>query len=320
VSGAALPVPRFDHVRRRLPAETGVIAGVALLVAFFSWRSPFFFNADNFVNVLNQSAPLLIASFAMTFVILSGEIDLSIGAVVSLIGILVAKSMEAGYAWPLAVVVALVVGCLIGLVNGAVTVYGRIPSFIVTLGTYSVARGLSFALTGAVAVAVLDLDFLDLLAFRETLGLTGVVWIACVAFVLLHVVLTRTTFGKRVYAVGGNPRAAALSGVPVERVKIGVFVLAGALSGLAAIVLTARLGTGFVEGARGLELDAIAAVVLGGTAFSGGRGSLVRTLLGALLIGILNNGLTLLNVTSYYQFVIKGAIIIGAVLLDRWAR
>ena len=299
-------------------SQSGVLIGIVALVLFFSLRSPFFFSIENFLNIGVQSALLMVAAFAMTFIIISGEIDLSIGAVVSLIGILVALALRDGAPVWLALLVAATSGIALGTINGAVTVIGRIPSFIVTLGMYSIARGISFGLTNARAISVQNAQFLAIFADAAPLGIPMPIWIAVVTLGVLNVVLSRTVFGSAVFAVGGNREAARLAGMAVTRIKIGVFALAGLLSGLAAVVLTARLGTGFVEGGRNLELDAIAAVVLGGTSFTGGRGSLLRTVLGALLIGILNNGLTLLNVNFYLQLVVKGTIIILAVLLDRW--
>lgn len=303
---------------RVLFGQSGVLVGIVILVVFFAWRSPYFWDVANFINIGQQTTLLAVAAFAMTYVILAGEIDLSIGAVASLLGILIAMAMRAGFPMEAAVVIGLSIGAGIGLINGALTVFGRVPSFIVTLGMFSVARGIAYALTNARAISVTDDRFLDIFAKAAPLGVSATVWYAAAIFVGLHLLLTRTTFGAAVFAVGGNAEAARFAGIPIQRVKMHVFVLAGVLTGVTAILLTARLGTGFVEGARNLELDAIAAVVLGGTSFAGGRGSLVQTLFGALLIGILNNGLSLLNVESYYQLVIKGVIIIAAVLLDRW--
>lgn len=303
---------------RQVLGSSGVLLGILLLVALFSLTSPVFFDWQNFLNIGQQSTILAVAAFAMTFVIIAGEIDLGIGAVASLIGILAALAMRAGYPMAVAVTIALLAGAAIGSLNGVLTVVGRVPSFIVTLGVFSIARGIAYTLTNARAVSVTDASFLTLFANGAPLGLPATVWFALLTFLGLQFLLANSVFGASVYAVGGNANAAAFSGLPVNAIKIKVFVLAGLLTALTALLLTARIGTGFVEGARNLELDAIAAVVLGGTSFAGGRGALWRTLLGALLIGILNNGMSLLNVESYYQIVIKGVIIVAAVLLDRW--
>lgn len=307
-------------VLSRLPSELGVLGAIIALVIYFALSSPVFFDGSNFINIGRQTTLLAIAAFAMTFVILSGEIDLSIGAVASLIGMFTAIALRDGLPWYAAFGVALASGMMFGALNGVITVIGRVPSFIVTLGTFSVARGVAFAITNRTAVAVNDENFLQIFAQAQVAGIAIAVIYAALLFIALHLLLTRTGFGTSVYAVGGNANAARLSGIPVARIKIMVFVLAGALIGIAAALQTARLASAPVEAARNLELDAIAAVVLGGTSFGGGRGSLVRTILGAILIGVLNNGLQLTAVDSYFQLVIKGVIIIGAVLLDRWTR
>jgi ribose transport system permease protein len=177
---------------------------------------------------------------------------------------------------------------------------------------------LSFRLTQQRAISIFDENYLTIFADAEPLGIAIPIFYLIIVLVALQFVLSRTSFGTAVYAVGGNKEAAQYAGIPVDRVKIGVFVLAGVLFGFASVLQTARIGTGFAESAPGLELDAIAAVVLGGTSFTGGRGMVAQTIVGVLLIGVLNNGLTLLNVGSYIQLIIKGTIIVLAVLIDRW--
>jgi len=219
--------------------------------------------------------------------------------------------------WPYVVVVGLLFATGIGLVNGLVTVVGRIPSFIVTLGTFSIAQGVAIGITGNNAVPVFDEAFLAAFADGRVLGLpVPVLHVAAVALAC-HALLTLTAFGRELVAAGGNRRAAALSGVRVDRVRVLGFVLAGLCVGLAAALLVAQLGTGTPSGAPNLTLNVIAAVVLGGTSLFGGRGSVVGTLVGGLLIATLANGLTLLQVSSYLQQTITGAIIVVAVLLDR---
>jgi ribose/xylose/arabinose/galactoside ABC-type transport system permease subunit len=313
-------VAQLRQFSRRLPSETGVVLAILALFSYFSLASPVFFDGNNLLNIGRQIALLAVAAFAMTFIILSGEIDLSVGAVAALIGILLAMALRSEYPIPVALLIALGAGISAGAINGFITAYLRVPSFIVTLGMFSVARGIAFAITNQRAISVSNEDFLYAFAGAEPLGIAVSVWYVAATLLALNFLLTRTSFGTHVYAVGGNMLAARLSGIPARRMKLLIFMLAGGLVGVGAILQTARVSTGFVDAGRNLELDAIAAVVLGGTSFTGGRGSLVRTVLGVLLIGILNNGLTLLNVQSYYQLVIKGAIIIIAVLLDRWTR
>ena len=301
-------------------SRTGVVIAALGLIVFFSLMSPVFPRLSNFVNIGRQITLLAVASFGMTFIIISGEIDLSVGAVAGLIGILTAMMLAAGTRTATAVAVGLAAGTAIGTAMGALIVYGGIPSFIASLGIYSITRGVAFAITDGRAVAILDLRYLYTFAEAAPLGVPAAIWYAVGTFLVLYLILSRTTFGARVYAVGGNAAAARYSGIGVQGTRLGVFALGGALAALGGILLSARLGTGFVERARNLELDAIAAVVLGGTSFLGGNGSLMRTMSGVLLIGVLNNGLSLLNVPTYYQISLKGLIIIASVAVDRWVR
>jgi ribose transport system permease protein len=305
---------------KKILGDAGVLVGILLLFIFFSLASPNFFDFNNFLNIGRQSVMLMLAAFAMTYVILIGEIDLSVATTASLAGVVLALTLNAGLGLPLALLFCFLLGTITGFLNGLITVKGRVPSFIVTLGMASIARGITITITGNRAVSASSETFLRLFANTQLLGLPVAVWYTLIIFALLHFLLTRTRFGMAIYAVGGNAKTARFSGIATDRVRMAVFTLAGATIGFAAILQTARIGTATVEAARGLELDAIAAVVLGGTSFSGGRGSLLRTVLGVLLIGILNNGLSLMNVLSYYQFIIKGAIVVLAVLLDRWTR
>ena len=304
----------------RLVSRTGVVIATLGLIVFFSLMSPVFPRLSNFVNIGRQITLLAVASFGMTCIIISGEIDLSVGAVAGLIGILTAMMLAADTRTATAVAVGLAAGIAIGTAMGALIVYGGIPSFIASLGIYSITRGVAFAITDGRAVAIFDLRYLYTFAEAAPLGVPAAIWYAVGTFLVLHLILSRTTFGARVYAVGGNAAVARYSGLGIKGTRLGVFALGGALAALGGILLSARLGTGFVEGARNLELDAIAAVVLGGTSFLGGSGSLMRTMSGVLLIGVLNNGLNLLNVPTYYQISLKGLIIIASVVVDRYVR
>jgi len=297
--------------------DAGVFGGIGVLVVVFSIASPYFLSVSNLLNVGRQVTVLAIAAFAMTFIIISGEIDLSIGPVTSLVGILAAATMASGGSAVAAVFVALGTGVLFSTVTGSFVAFGRVPSFIASLGAFSIARGIAYAITNGRAVAILDVRYLYTFGGASPLGIPVTIWFVVLAFIVLHVILSRSNFGAEVYAVGGNPEAARYSGLSVPLTKLKVFLLDGLLIGLAGTLLSARLGTGFVDGARFLELDAIAATVLGGTSFSGGQGALWRTLAGVLLIGLLNNGLSLMSVNTYYQISVKGLIIIAAVLSDQ---
>lgn len=297
----------------------GPVLAIVVLVVVFSVTSPFFLTRTNLEGLVTSAAPLLVVSCGLTFVILLGDIDLSLGAVVALAGIVVAKLLKTQY-WEVSVVLGIVFGAGVGLLNGAVTVFGRIPSFIVTLGTFSVAQGVAIGITGNNAVPVFDEAFLSAFAGTGPLGVSlPIVYVVAVAGACA-IVLRRTVFGQELVAVGGNDAASRLAGIRTRRTRLTGFVLAGALAGFAAVLLTAQLGTGIVNGQANLTLNAIAAVVLGGTSLMGGRGSVLGTVAGALLIATLSNGLTLVQASSYLQQAITGAIIILAVLLDRRLR
>ncbi|MBO6674566.1 MAG: ABC transporter permease [Rhizobiales bacterium] len=293
--------------------------GLILLVGYFSLSSEFFFNARNFERLATDSATLMLVAFGMTLVILIGEIDLSVSAVVGLLSVILAQFLLAGMAWPLAMALVILISVGIGSLNGAITVYGDIPSFIVTLGMLAIATGLAFVFTGAVSVAILQYDFLDLFYSDQVLGVAIPLFIVAIAFLACLFTLSRTRFGRELFAIGANKEAARLSGVSVKQRKVAVFAIMGLLVGLGAILSAARLGNGAPGSSPTLTLDAIAAVIIGGASLFGGWASVLRTLLGALLIAVLNNGMVLLNVNIDAQYVIKGVIILFAVVLERLA-
>ena len=293
--------------------------GLILLVGYFTVSSEFFFNARNFERLATDSATLMVVAFGMTLVILIGEIDLSVSAVVGLLSVVLAQMMVAGLAWPVAMMLVIVLSVAIGTMNGVITVYGQIPSFIVTLGMLAIATGLAFVFTGSVSVAILQYDFLDLFYSDQILGLPIPLIIVTLAFLACLGLLNRTRFGRELFAVGANMEAARLSGVPVKQRKVTVFAIMGLLVGVGAVLSAARLGNGAPGSSPTLTLDAIAAVIIGGASLFGGWASVVRTLLGALLIAVLNNGMVLLNVNIDAQYIVKGVIILFAVVLERLA-
>lgn len=301
----------------RFFSRYGIYIAIILTTAIFVLLKPVFLSPDNIANIGRQVTLLTIAAFGMTFVILAGEIDISVGAVASMASVIIASLLGMALPWPLAMLASVTAGVFVGALNGLVTVKGRIPSFIVTLGTLNIVRGFSLAATNASTIIFKNDAYRDMFARNAPLGIPSPVWIVAMLFVVLAYTLHLTKFGADIYAVGGNAQLARLAGIAADRTKIWAFILCSAVAAFSATVLTARVGNGQPEGAIGLELDAIAAVVLGGNSFSGGRGSLWRTVLGALLIGILNNGLTLMNVNYNLQLVVKGGVIILAVLLDR---
>ena len=292
-------------------------AGLIALVVYFSLASDFFLNSRNFERLVTDSATLIIVAMGMTLVILLGEIDLSVGAVVALLSVVLAQMMGAGTSWPLAVFLTLVLAAGIGFLNGAITVIGQIPSFIVTLGMLAIATGLAFIFTGAISVAIYDEVFLDLFYSDTILALPVPLWLCGLAFGGSLLVLKRTPFGQELFAIGANAEAARLSGVPVARDKIMVFVIMGLMVGIGGVLSASRLGSGAPGSAPSLTLDAIAAVIIGGASLFGGHASVLRTLLGALLIAVLNNGMVLLNINVDAQYIVKGVIILIAVVLER---
>lgn len=298
-------------------SRLGIYIAILLVAGSFAVLRPVFISPENLANIGRQVTLLAILAFGMTFVILSGEIDISVGAVASASSVIIASALSNAVPWPLAVVAGITCGLAVGLINGVLTVKGSIPSFIVTLGMLNVVRGIALAATNASTIVFRNDTYRDIFARGSLLGIPAPVWIAAVLFLLLGYLLHYTKFGADIYAVGGNAQLARMAGIAADRVKIGAFTLCSAIAAFSATVLAARVGNGQPEGAIGFELDAIAAVVIGGNSFSGGRGSLWRTVLGALLIGILNNGLTLMNVNYNLQLVVKGTVIVLAVLLDR---
>ena len=253
----------------------------------------------------------------MTLVILTGGIDLSVGSVLAFSSIVAATFVTGDN--PQSPLVALLVGVLtgavLGLINGCIIAYLKIPPFVATLGMLSVARGLTYAYTGGMPVPNLSESFLSI-GEGSLLGVPAPVLIFLLIFAILWVVLNHTTYGRSVYAVGGNVKSARTAGIATNPVTASVYVIAGLLAGLGGLILTARTSSALPQAGVSYELDAIAAVVIGGTSLSGGVGSIAGTLLGALIIGTINNGLDLLGVSSAYQQIVKGCIIVVAVLLD----
>ncbi|MDP1732392.1 MAG: ABC transporter permease [Devosia sp.] len=311
--------------RAHLVQEYGIFLAFLLLVVVLSASNEFFLTGRNVSNVLLQTSINGILAIGMTFVILTRGIDLSVGSVVALAGIVSASfattSPTAGVAGsPYPVFVALSLGVLVGAASGAIigVIVARfaVPAFVATLGMLSAARGLTLIFGGGRPVPSLTPEF-RWIGTGNVLGIPAPVIILSAVFLLSWWVLARTRFGRYVYAVGGNPHAAKTSGINVTRIKFIVYVISGALAGLGGMILTARTGSALPQAGIAYELDAIAAVVIGGTSLAGGVGRVTGTLIGALIIGVMNNGLDLMGIESYYQQVIKGALIVGAVMLDR---
>jgi ribose transport system permease protein len=293
---------------------------IALLVVCIglAFLSPDFLTVGNVLDVTRQVSINAVISFGMTLTILLGGIDLSVGSILAVASVLTAILMKAGWDAPLATLIGIVAGALMGAVNGVVIAKGKVAPFIATLGLMTLLRGVALVLSKGSPISGFSSYFFALQGGGYVAHLIPipVMWMLAM-FVLFWFVLTRTVFGRHVYATGGNEEAAKLSGVKTDGVQIVVYTISGAMAALAGVILTSRLDSAQPTAGAGYELDAITAVVLGGTSLSGGRGWIFGTLVGALLIGVLNNGLNLLGVSSFYQQVIKGSVILIAVLLDR---
>jgi putative xylitol transport system permease protein len=297
--------------------EYGIIIAFILLCVALTFLNKYFLTPENITNILLQTSINGILAMGMTLVILTGGIDLSVGSVLAFASIVAATFVSGDNPQsPLvALLVGIVTGAVLGLINGCVIAYLKIPPFVATLGMLSVARGLTYAYTGGMPVPNLSESFLNL-GEGSVLGLPLPILIFVLIFVILWVVLNHTSYGRTVYAVGGNVKSARTAGIRTRRVTASVYVIAGLLAGLGGLILTARTSSALPQAGVSYELDAIAAVVIGGTSLSGGVGSITGTLLGALIIGTINNGLDLLGVSSAYQQIVKGCIIVVAVLLD----
>ncbi|WP_455270459.1 ABC transporter permease [Rhizobium herbae] len=311
--------------RRLIIQEYGIFLAFLLLAFILSLSNEYFLTPGNISNVLLQTSINGVLAIGMTFVILTRGIDLSVGSVVALAGIVSASfattSATAGIAGgPYPFYVALAIGILVGLACGALVglIVSRfaVPAFVATLGMLSAARGATLIYGGGKPVPALTPEF-RWIGTGNILGIPMPVILLAIVFAVSWWVLTRTRYGRYIYAVGGNPHAAKTSGINVTRMKFSVYMISGGLSGLAGMMLSARTGSALPQAGIAYELDAIAAVVIGGTSLSGGVGRVTGTLIGALIIGVMNNGLDLMGIQSYYQQVLKGALIVGAVMLDQ---
>lgn len=296
---------------------------VILLVVFsgiIAIMNPRFLTVSNLLNVLRQTSINAVIAAGMTFVILTGGIDLSVGSVLAFTGAIAASLIAKGVSWPLVILLAVVGGTMLGLFNGIVITKGKVQPFIVTLATMTMLKGATLVYTQGKAISTgyeAGAAQFAKVGSGYFLGIPIPVYLTVMVFLIAYYILKQTPFGRYVYALGGNEEAAALSGINTNRIKAYVYGISGMLAALAGIVVTARLSSASPQAGSGYELDAIAAVVLGGTSLSGGVGTIFGTVVGALIIGILNNGLNLMDVSSYYQDLVKGVVILIAVLLDR---
>lgn len=294
----------------------GPLLGLLLMSAALSLLSPYFLTFDNLINVFRQSSVNALLALGQLLVIITAGIDLSIGSVLGLTSVLAAMMAKSGIAPEIVIIASIGVGTGLGLTNGLLLTKLRLPHpFIPTLGMMNVARGLALVISGGFPISELPGRFRFWGAGTIAFIPTPVV-VVLVVYSLFHLFLSRTTIGRDIYAIGGNPQAARLSGIPVDRRLTLVYALSGALAAVGAIVLTGRMNSGFPLAGVGAELDAIAAVIIGGASFFGGVGTVWGTLIGALIMGVLRNGLNLLNVSAYWQTVVIGVVIVAAVWID----
>jgi len=294
----------------------GIVISFFLLCLVLSLLSERFLTLTNILNVLRQSSINGIIAVGMTMVILTAGIDLSVGAILALTCVVTADLLQKGIPVPLAMLTGLALGAALGMVSGLLVSRLRIPPFIATLGLMTVSRGLALTYTQGMPITALPASF-NFLGAGSIGPIPMPIIVAGLIFLIGYFILTRTSLGFYIYSLGDNPVAAHLSGISVSKVILFVYALSGLLSALAGMVLTGRLDSAQPSAGYGYEFDAIAAVVVGGTSLAGGEGSLFGTLVGALLIGVLNNGLNLLNVSALWEGVVKGAVIALALLLYR---
>ncbi|MCE5006106.1 MULTISPECIES: ABC transporter permease [Staphylococcus] len=292
--------------------------GLILLVIIISALNNAFLEPSNLFNLLRQVSINGLIAFGMTFVILTGGIDLSVGSTLALSSAMVAILMVSGVDSIIALLLGCIFGAVLGAVNGLLITLGKMAPFIATLATMTVFRGLTLVITDGNPITNLNGSYaFQLFGRGYFLGIPVPAVTMFVTFIILYILLHKTVFGRQTYAMGGNEKAAFISGIKVNKLKIMIYSLAGLMSAMAGAILTSRLNSAQPTAGMSYELDAIAAVVLGGTSLTGGKGRILGTLIGVLIIGVLNNGLNLLGVSSFYQQVVKGVVIIIAVLIDR---
>ncbi|MCY4453607.1 MAG: ABC transporter permease [Immundisolibacterales bacterium] len=296
------------------------IVGVVIVMAFvISMMSPYFFTVGNLSNLLKQVAIIAVLAGGQTLVILSGGIDLSIGSILALSAVVIGFLIEHGYSPVTATLAGVAAGTLCGYVNGIVITKGRIAPFIATLGMMGIARGLSLVITKGVSYMVL-VPFFDFIGNGTVLGLPVPIVIVLVVYAALFLLLRRTVFGRHTYAIGGNEHVSRLEGIRVDRHKVLIYTLSGFLAAIAALIMVGRLASTPPHVAKGAELEAIAAVIIGGTSFTGGVGGVELTLIGALIMAMITNALNILGISSFWQQVFIGIVIIAAVWLDNLKR
>lgn len=311
-------ITRKQARRSELFRKLGPLLALVVMITIVSVMNTAFIHPTNLLNLLRQVSVNALIAFGMTFVIITGGIDLSVGSTLALTSALTAGLIGAGVPTILAIVAGLLIGALLGMLNGLLIAKGNVAPFIATLATMTIYRGLTLVYTQGNPITGFGGGFaFQFLGRGYLFGIPFPVILMILFFAILFVQLHKMTFGRQVFGIGGNEEASYIAGIKNDLVKIAVYSISGMMASLAGLILTSRLNSAQPTAGTSYELDAIAAVVIGGTSLSGGQGRLVGTLIGALIIGTLNNGLNLLGVSSFYQQVVRGIVIIIAVLLDR---
>lgn len=301
-------------------SELTTVIALIILMAVITIINSNFLTANNLLNLLLQVTSNALIAFGMTFVILTGGIDLSVGSILALSSALTAGLLGSGMPVTLAILISLILGCILGMMNGLLISYGKLAPFIVTLATMTIFRGATLVYTNGnpITKGLSDTFLFQFLGQGYIVGIPFPVIIMFIVFIVLYVLLHKTAFGKSVYAIGGNEKAAYISGVKLDKVKIIIYSISGIMASISGLIITSRLSSAQPTAGASYEMDAIAAVVLGGTSLSGGKGRILGTLIGALIIGVLNNGLNIIGVSAFWQQVVKGVVILIAVLIDRF--
>lgn len=299
--------------------DYGVLIGFVVLCIAISMATPAFLSKQNVLNLLRQSSIIGIISAGMTFVIISGNFDISVGAVAALSGVIVMRLATTGTNLFLAIIAAIVVCAIIGLVNGIMVAKINVPSLIATMAMVTIVRGILLMITGGYPITQ-TIPMLDSLGNGYFLGIPMPVIVFILVVIVSYIVLTQTKFGRHVYSVGGNQDASKLNGINVDNQKIKVFIINAVLAAIAGLVLTGRLGTASPVAGDSYDMDAIASVVIGGTSVSGGSGSVLKTIIGVLLMSVINNSFNLLGIDIFFQYIFKGLIILVAVGFDSYSK
>ena len=294
----------------------GILIAFIVICIIMTILSPVFLTVTNVLNVIRQSSIYGIMAIGMTFVILTGGIDLSVGSILAISGAIAAGSLKGGIGFLPVLLLTLAIGVGCGLANGVLITMGRITPFVVTLGMMSIARGLTLIYTKGYPISGFSGPF-RFIGGGDIFGIPFPIVVFIITVVVAWLILTQTRLGRYTYAIGGNEETVKLSGINANFFKTIVYMISGLAAAVSALILTSRINSAEPVSGTGYELDVIAAVVIGGTSLMGGRGSVWGTLVGALMIGVINNGMNLLGISAYFQLVVKGVIIIGAVLLDR---